>query len=359
MKVINYGPNFEIYSDDLKTFNSLPPATYKVAFNPMSGFSLVQADNFETIEEKIYGNHLQKIEKVLKSYDQFKRSLGVILSGEKGMGKSLFVQLLAKKAIEKGLPVVIVSKPFPGVADFIEKIDQEALVIFDEFEKVFTIDSDKAENQNDLLGLFDGTSQKKRLYAITVNKLQRVSEFMVSRTGRFHYHIRFDYPDATEIEIYLKDKLEPSYYSEINSVIAFATRVKLNYDSLRAIAFELNQGYSFGEAIADLNILTTDRQRYNVKALFTNGRTEEVKNVTLNLFEESVQIDLYPNGHDWVSLTFDTNSIQSQTFKMMVDGEDIEIELGENNNVYIDDVDVVSLTITHHEDSGVNYKLAY
>lgn len=359
MKIINYGEHFEIFSDDLKTFDLFPAATYKVAFNPMSGFSLMRTENFETIEEKIYGNHLQKIEKVLTSYDTFNRSLGVILSGEKGMGKSLFVQLLAKKAIEKGLPVIMVTKAYPGVADFIEKIDQEALVIFDEFEKVFTIDGEKGENQNDLLGLFDGTSQKKRLYAITVNKLHRVSEFMVSRTGRFHYHIRFDYPDSKEIEMYLADKLAPVYYREIKSVVAFASRVKLNYDSLRAIAFELNQGYSFGEAISDLNILTTDRQRYNVKVLFSNGRTEEQKSEALDLFHERITIDMYPNGGEWFSVAFNADAIQSQTFQMVVDGQDVDYEVGEQNTVYTDEVRVVSVTLSHYESSGVNYKIAY
>lgn len=359
MKVINYGPNFEIYSDDLKTFDNLPPATYKVAFNPMSGFSLVQADNFEIIEEKIYGNHLEKIDKVLRSYDNFNRSLGVILSGEKGMGKSLFIQLLAKKAIEKGLPVVIVSKAYPGVANFIEKIDQEALILFDEFEKVFTIDGEKAENQNDLLGLFDGTSQKKRLYAITVNKLGRVSEFMVSRTGRFHYHIRFDYPLANEIEVYLKDKLEEQYYGEIKHVIAFASRVKLNYDSLRAIAFELNQGYSFGSAISDLNILTTDTQRYKIKVYFSNGRVEELSSYSLNLFDETIRLDIYTNENDWVNVAFDASHIESEALDMKIDGRNVEVTTGEGNSTYTEDVTVVSIQMSLHKDAGVNYKYVY
>lgn len=361
MKIINSGQSYEIYSDDLKTFDKLPAATYKVAFHPMSGFSLVKIDSFKTKEEKIYGNHLEKIEKVLKSYNHFNRSLGVILSGEKGMGKSLFVQLMAEKAIEKGLPVVMVSRAFPGIADFIEKIDQESLIIFDEFEKVFSSDrgEEGGESQNNLLGLFDGTSQKKRIYAITVNKLHQVSEYMVNRTGRFHYHIRFDYPEANEIEIYLKDKLEEQYYSQIKQVISFASRVKLNYDSLRAIAFELNQGYSFKDAIADLNILTTERQRYDIKVLFSNGKTEEIKGYSLDLFGDRIQIDYHTNNHDWFSIEFDTSSIHSELFKMSVNGDHVELRVSDDNEIYKEGIQVSSLLISQQKDAGVNYKMAF
>lgn len=359
MKIINYGHNYEVYSDELQTFNTLPPGTYKIAFNPMSGFSLVKIDDFKTTEEKIYGNHKEKIKKVLKSYDHFNRSLGIILSGEKGIGKSLFVQLLSTEVIEKRMPVILVTKAFPGVADFIDKINQEALFIFDEFEKVFSISGENGETQNDLLGLFDGTSQKKHIYALTVNKLHQVSEFILSRTGRFHYHIRFDYPTASEIEKYLQDKLDEEYYGEIKNVIAFASRVKLNYDRLRAIAFELNQGYSFSSAIEDLNILTTDNQHYDVKVQFSNGKTEEIKNQYLNLFDDSIELNFYATNDDWFSINFPTRSMYSETLKMVVDGEDVKLETRDDNTVYTEDVHVSSVIITHFKDTSVNYRLAY
>jgi len=359
MKIINYGEHYEIYEDDLKTFDQLPTATYKIKFSPMSGFSLVKIDNFQTIEEKIYGNHKAKIAKVLKSYTKFNRSLGLILSGEKGMGKSLFIQLLAEEAIQRGMPVVMVTQPYKGVSDFIDKIDQEVLVLFDEFEKVFNLDNNEGESQDDLLGLFDGTSQKKRLYAITVNKLHKVSEFMVSRTGRFHYHIRFDYPTATEIEIYLKDKLQPQFYPEIKHVIAFSNRVKLNYDSLRAIAFELNEGYSFNSAIGDLNILTTDAQKYDIEIKFTNGKLAQIKNRTLNMFSESVRIDSYMEKGDWISISFNPTKINTESTQMIVNGEDVEFDFDDENTIYTKGMNVQTVCITHHKDAGVNYKLAF
>ena len=359
MKIINYGKNFEIYADDLKTFDSLPALTYKVNFNKMSGFSLVQADDFNSTEEKIYGNHKEKITKVLNSFEASQRSLGVILSGDKGMGKSLFVQLLSEEAIKKNMPVVIVSKPYGGVADFIESIDQEVLVIFDEFEKMFPIDSDRVESQNDLLGLFDGLSQKKRLYAITVNHLHKLSEFMVNRTGRFHYHIRFGYPESHEIEEYLKDKIEAKYHSEINKVIMFASRVKLNYDSLRAVAFEINQGYTFSQAIGDLNILTTEGQKYDVTVNFSNGESSTLTNQRLNIFGEKVRLNDYFNNGDWFALSFQTSDIKTISGEMVVSGDNIKFDLDKDEDSHKEGIKIQSLSISLHKTKGINYNLAY
>ena len=64
MRVIGYGSNFEIYGNDLQTYDKLPAGTYAVKFNPMSGFSLKKVDDFKQLEEKVYGNHAEKIDKV-------------------------------------------------------------------------------------------------------------------------------------------------------------------------------------------------------------------------------------------------------------------------------------------------------
>lgn len=359
MKIINFGDTYKIYGDDLRTFDKLPAATYRVEFSPMSGFSLVKMDNFESTEDKIYGTHGEKIQKVIKSYAKFNRSLGIILSGNKGMGKSMFVQLMAEEVVKMDIPVIMVTKAFPGIADFIEEIEQEVLVVFDEFEKMFNPSNEKAESQENLLGLFDGTSQKKRLYAITVNNLGKVNEFMLSRPGRFHYHIRFDYPTATEIETYLQDKTDKQYHGEIKDVIAFSNRVKLNYDSLRAIAFEINEGYPFKSAIGDLNILTTDSQRYDVKINFADGKSLDVTRQRLDLFSPSIRLDGYMNRNEYFSLNFDPSKLVEELNKMTLSGEDVNISTTDEEGDETKEISVKSLIITHHQEAGVNYKLAY
>lgn len=297
MKAISYGKTYEIHDDSLKTYDKLPVKTYMVRFSKMTGFYLEEYADLEIKETKIYGVHNAKVKKVLKSFDRFERSLGVILSGRKGIGKSLFAKLLCTKAIEKGLPVIIVDSFIPGIASYIEKIEQEVVVLFDEFDKTFgniRTSENEADPQAGLLSLFDGVAQGKKLYVITCNELRSLNDYLVNRPGRFHYHFRFDYPSPEEIKEYLRDKLDSEYYKEINKVILFSRKVSLNFDCLRAIAYELNTGEIFEEAIKDLNIINMNTERYNVILYFKNGPSMDARNVHLDLFgdeTESVDVD--------------------------------------------------------------------
>ena len=283
MKAISIGRRYEIHEDSLKAYDKLPVNTYTVRFDKMSGFYL-EARTRLAVTEKVYGIHPEKADKVLRAFTMFERNLGVILSGSKGIGKSLFARLLSAKAQEAGYPVIIIDQFIPGIAAYIESIEQEAVFLFDEFDKTFGSvcpGTNEADPQSALLSMFDGTS---KLFIITCNSLQRLNDYLVNRPGRFHYHFRFDYPAPEEIQAYLTDKLDPAYTSEIKNVILFSKKVALNYDCLRAIAFELNLGLPFEKAIQDLNIINLREERYNVTLHFRGGRTMTAKRCQLDLF---------------------------------------------------------------------------
>lgn len=357
MKVVNFGSTYQIYQDDLKTYDELPAGTYIVRFNPMSGFSLERSTDYVNTEEKVYGEANGKTDKILKAYNKMDSSLGLILSGDKGIGKSLFIRLLGEEVIKLGMPVIIVNRAFQGIADFIESIDQEVLVLFDEFEKVFDKRKEGGESQDDLLGLFDGMSQTKRLYAITVNELGRVSEYMINRPGRFHYHLRFDYPDASGIREYLEDKVELKYHAEIANAVSFGNRVKLNYDCLRAVAFELNLGTTFKEAIKDLNILNTKQEPYKVVVQFKNHPT---LNTTchLDMFSpEDQSIDFYNVSRDSVEAVFNIVDVEFKpSGDMVVPGGKVKLNLYDDNDTYLNgQVETVSLTITSKKQNSLHY----
>ena len=55
------------------------------------------------------------------------------MSGNKGSGKSLFARELSKKCLEKEIPVIIVNISVPGIASFLASIEQEVMILFDEF----------------------------------------------------------------------------------------------------------------------------------------------------------------------------------------------------------------------------------
>lgn len=282
MKIVSTGEQYDFYGDSLKVYDVLPAQTYQVVFSKRTGFHLEKYSEVDTSEPKIYGPHVAKVEKVFNAYKSMTRNLGVILSGAKGIGKTLFAKLLAQKALEEGYPLIVVDAYYPGIASFLEQIDQKVMILFDEFEKTFKA-VDGVEPMNEMLPLFDGLTGGNKLFVVTCNEIRKLNDFLVNRPGRFHYHFRFEYPLPEEISEYLHDKLLEEYYGEISAVVNFSKKVPLNFDCLRAIAFELNTGLNFSEAIKDLNILDTDREKYDVIVTFNNGSESKYER-TINMF---------------------------------------------------------------------------
>lgn len=344
MKVVNTGSNYQIYNDDLKTYSRLPAQTYKIEFSKMAGFSLNQVSDIKITDSKIYGVHAEKVKKILNSFDSVNRNLGVILSGDKGIGKSLFAKLLSKEGMNRNIPVIIVDNYIPGIVNFIESIEQEAILLFDEFDKTFTDTSvdEGPTPQTHMLSLFDGVSSGKKLFVITCNNHRKLNEYLINRPGRFHYHIRFKYPDADEIREYLKDNLAKEYWYNIEDVVMFSSKVDLNYDCLRAIVFELNTGISFKDAIQDLNIVVDGGTDYNIFVYFSNGVVGNSRNVELDLFNfddvQTIQEYVYSSKNRAYlgQISFATHNVNfdKQSCCYIIDPDNVVIDFADETDYY-------------------------
>ena len=337
MNIVSSGGRYQIYGDELRTYDKLPAGSYEVEFNPMSGFSLSSRTDLEVKEEKIYGDRYKKVEKALRSFEATDRNFGIILSGKKGIGKSLFAKMIATESTKRGYPVIVVSRAISGIAGFISSIEQEAVVIFDEFDKTFSngrSDDDDDEGssiQDELLPLFDGIDSGKKMFVITCNELYKISTYFKNRPGRFHYHFNLGNPSVDEIREYLTDKLKPEFYSQIDGVIRLSAISDVNYDILRALVFELNQGYSLEECLEDMNITREDDIRLKASVTLSDG-SNYTGDFNIDIYDETdlTRTELVSReinksgGRDYIRICVPSTSISvSDDGSLIVDKDSI------------------------------------
>ena len=281
MKAISYNMGeWQVVSDHLTVEKKLPPLTYTVRFKEEKGFYLKEEPALN-VSEKMYGHMVDNIQTMVDSFNESNRSMGCIFSGDKGLGKSMAMRYLAHKMNEMKLPIIIVDKYYAAIARFLMSITCDAVIIFDEFDKTFgpSIQEDgnyrykedaKFDKQNELLSLFDGLSSNKFFFVVTCNSLYKVSDFLLDRPGRFHYHIRFGYPTRAEVTEYLQDNLKPEYQSGITNIVNFCDANQVNYDGIRSICFELNLGRDFNTVIKILNIDQNKMLKFNITVKLSN-----------------------------------------------------------------------------------------
>lgn len=282
MNVIKMGTSVRIFDESVVVGDRLPPGIYSVE-ESRTGLFLCESDAC-TETDKVYGGIDRHLEKIVATYKASPKNLGVILSGDKGIGKTMFTKLLMKRMAADGTPVIMVNSNFGGLADFLGSINQDCLVVFDEFDKSFSINDsqtiDRTAAQNDLLTLFDGVIPGHKLFAITCNDLAKVSGFFMNRPGRFRYHLRFDYPEEAAVREFLRDKVGASLRQEDeDSVVRFSNLVPQSYDCLTAIAAELSAGETFKSAMEILNIVNVSGDTsFSVisRLAFGNGRSLDV-----------------------------------------------------------------------------------
>lgn len=221
----------------LDLHDTLPAGTYTVKYNEMKDIYYLEIiDGFE-VKGKIYGDTTKQADRILNTFSERPGSTGVMLSGEKGSGKTLLAKVLSVEGLTRGIPTIVINQPWKGETfnSFMQTIEQETIVIFDEFEKVYD-----REDQEKMLTLLDGVYPSKKLYILTCNDKWRVNEHMRNRPGRIYYRIDYSGLDTDFITEYCLDNLDNKEH------IADMCKVSImfpefNFDILKAMVEEMNR----------------------------------------------------------------------------------------------------------------------
>lgn len=267
-KVWQLSGNSFFYNDKNTELNELTVGVYLLKKYKFGLYLDKQSEQF-ILPSKLYGLTTTFINKVVTTWNNVDNNLGVLLSGIKGTSKSVTAKIICNKV---QLPVIVINERFDSMPNFINEIQQEVVILFDEFEKVY--DQKEDNNISELLSLLDGinTNTHKRLFLFTTNELN-IDDNLLNRPGRIRYHKEFDrLSDEAILEIvddlllyeeYKEDLLETIgklSYLTVDSVTSLINEVNMHQDLASKLIEDMNLDYNDKHFIVTIQEILDDNK---------------------------------------------------------------------------------------------------
>jgi hypothetical protein len=297
----------------------LPAGNYIVKADQFGNLFLEHVDGFEPAG-KIYGDTLRNADRIISTFlNRINKGTGVMLSGEKGSGKTLLAKTLSIECAKQDIPTILINSPWRGDAfnKLVQDIDQPCVILFDEFEKVYD-----EEQQEEMLTLLDGVYPSQKLFVLTCNDKWRVDKHMRNRPGRIFYMLEFRGLDQEFIREYCTDNLKDASLKNIDQICQTASLFsQFNFDMLKALCEEMNRyNESPRDAMRMLNAKPEfeENHKFNMR-LFVGEKELEEQNFDGpewrgNPLQQAINVDYDPEPDndeaEWIRSKFQQTDLQ-------------------------------------------------
>lgn len=248
-------------------YNLINGKVYDLKWDDWSSEAIFSENGELNLPNKIYEleEDVKFKTRVLDNFTKHDKSVGIMLAGTKGTGKTMLAKIIAK---ESNLPIIIVDSNYPAsqLTKFFKQFTTPVCIIFDEVEKNF--------NTQKMLDFLDGVEKTtKKLVLMTCNELCAVSEYLQDRCSRIRYVRKYT---PTDNLAFLPILIESKNIKNSEEVCKFVKeRFKLpSIDNMNAFLNELkdleDKNVSLDEIVKYMNI--------NVKEASSDVITEEDNN---------------------------------------------------------------------------------
>lgn len=238
------------------TVFDLPVGAYSVRVDQHGNYFLEHA-TVPADPSKIYGEDTGiRATRYLESFKSSpNKSMGALLIGDPGSGKTMLIRKIINQGIRDGITVILVGQGFHGsnFNKFIHEAlrDTSAIVVMDEFEKMFNMADD--EVLAPLLTLFDGPSDSHKFFLCSANDRNQIADPFFNRPSRFYYIAEFGSVGDDVIKQYIEENLQfPELAGEL--IATLIEMDKVNFDCLSTAVREVNRCGNVKMAFMDLNI---------------------------------------------------------------------------------------------------------
>lgn len=296
---IKSGNSFRVVnSEALNLQDAIPGGNYMIKEMPMTGELFLESIEAFSIPSKVYGDSLKMTDRIITTFLSRTGTTGVMLTGEKGSGKTLLSKnVCTKLAVDHNIPTIVINTALSGdrFNSFIQSITQPCVILFDEFEKVYDRDDQEA-----ILTLLDGVFPTNKLFLLTCNDKYRVDTHMRNRPGRIFYMIDFTGLDAAFVREYCEDNLNNKSYIDTVCTISGVFSA-FNFDMLQALVQEMNR-YDEGPqaALQYLNVRAEfdGSQDYTLTVRNAAGVAVNTREIEGNPLARPIEVGFDPDEND-------------------------------------------------------------